>query len=136
MKAVRGAAGLVATAAAAITFATSALADCPAPPAGAEVIDDGAVQAVWQPEASPITVGRPFASLVTLCPADAQLQRVDATMPEHRHGMNYRASIKPMGGGRWRVDGMLCHMSGRGELRLVLQSQGEQHRLSQSVVLP
>lgn len=50
--------------------------------------------------------------------------------------MNYRASIKPMGGGRWRVDGMLWHMSGRWELRLVLQSQGKQHRLSQSVVLP
>ncbi len=139
MKAVRGAKGffgLVAAAAAAFTFAVPAVADCPAPPAGAAVMDDGTVQAVWQPEPGPITVGRPFALLVTLCPADAQLQRVDATMPEHRHGMNYRASIKPLGEGRWRVEGLLWHMSGRWELRLDVQSQDKAHRLRQSVVLP
>ena len=128
--------GLVATAAAAITFVAAAWAGCPAPPAGAEVTDDGTVQAAWQPETGPITVGRPFALLVTLCPADALLLRVDATMPEHRHGMNYRASIKPLGDRRWRVDGMLWHMSGRWELRLDLLAQGKEHRLRQSVVLP
>ena len=145
MKAVRGAKvlvgqfrlfRLVAMAAAACTVATPAPADCPASLAGAEVIDDGTVQAAWQTEPGPITVGRPFALLVMLCPADAQLQRVDATMPEHRHGMNYRASIKPLGEGRWRVEGLLWHMSGRWELRLDVQSQGRAHRLRQSVVLP
>ena len=128
--------GLAVMVAAAVTFASSALADCAAPPEGAAVINDGTVQAAWQPEAGPITVGRPFALLVTLCPADAQLQRVDASMPEHRHGMNYRASVKPLSNGRWRVEGMLWHMSGRWELRLDLQVQGKEHRLRQSVVLP
>lgn len=132
MKVFRCAAGLFAAA----TLAAAARADCPAPAAGAQWIKDGAVQATWQAEAGPITVGRPFALLVTLCPANAQLLRVDATMPEHRHGMNYRASIQPLGEGRWRVEGLLWHMSGRWELSLDLLSQGKEQRLRQSVTLP
>lgn len=94
------------------------------------------LQAWWRAEPSPLRVGQPFALLVTLCPAQARLLRVDAHMPEHRHGMNYRASIKPLGEGRWRVEGLLWHMSGRWELSLDLQSQGKEHRLRQSVILP
>ncbi len=97
---------------------------------------DGPVQAIWQAEPNPIVVGQPFLLWVTLCPADAVLLRVDATMPEHRHGMNYRPSIKPLGEGRWRVEGMLWHMSGRWELRLDLQTHGQDHRLRQLVSLP
>ena len=132
MKVLRGAVGVFAAA----TLAAAASADCPAPHAGAQLIKDGALQVTWQAEAGPITVGRPFALLITLCPADTQLLRVEATMPEHRHGMNYRASIKPLGDGRWRVEGLLWHMSGRWELSLDLQSQGKEHRLRQSVILP
>ena len=120
---------------AAATFAAAAWADCPPPAAGAQLIKDGALQAIWQAEPGPIVVGRPFALLVTLCPADTQLLRVDATMPEHRHGMNYRPSVKPLGDGRWRVEGLLWHMSGRWELTLDVQAQGQQHRLRQSVSL-
>ena len=117
-------------------LAASAYAACPAPPASAAVMVEGPVQAVWQAEPSPITVGRPFALWVTLCPADAVLLRVDATMPEHRHGMNYRPSFKPLGEGLWRVEGLLWHMSGRWELTLDLQAKGQDHRLRQSVSLP
>ena len=120
----------------ALLSVASAYAACPAPPAGAEVMVEGSVQAVWQAEPSPITVGRPFALWVTLCPADAVLLRVDATMPEHRHGMNYRPSLKPLGEGGWRVEGLLWHMSGRWELTLDLQAKGQDHRLRQSVLLP
>ena len=116
-------------------LASTAFAACPAPPAGASVMTDGPVQAAWQAEAGAIAVGRPFVIIVLLCPADAQLLRVDASMPEHRHGMNYRTSLKPLGDGRWRVEGLLWHMSGRWELRLDLQSQGLEHRLRQSVLL-
>jgi hypothetical protein len=70
-----------------------------------------------------------------LCPADAQLLRVDATMPEHRHGMNYRPTVKPLGDGRWRAEGLLWHMSGRWQLRLDVRAQGSDHTLVQSVVL-
>ena len=44
--------------------------------------------------------------------------KVDAHMPEHRHGMNYRPSVVPLappGSGRYRSEGWLFHMPGRWE---------------------
>jgi hypothetical protein len=114
----------------------AAAAACPPPPGGAHVLREGPVQAAWWPEPAALAVGRPFVLQVQLCPADAQLLRVDATMPEHRHGMNYRPSLKPLGDGRWRVEGLLWHMAGRWELRLDVQHRGAEQRLLQSVMLP
>lgn len=48
-------------------------------------------------------------------PAAARL-RVDAAMPEHRHGMNTQAVTTPSGAGRFGVEGLLLHMPGRWEL--------------------
>lgn len=110
--------------------------DCPPAPASAQVIEGRGVRAAWWPEPAPLAVSRPFAVLVQLCPVDAQLMRVDASMPEHRHGMNYRPTIKPQEPGRWRAEGLLWHMSGRWELRLDVQAQGASQALLQSVVLP
>ena len=42
--------------------------------------------------------------------------KVDATMPEHKHGMNYAPTIKSLGDGRYRVDGLLFHMPGSWEI--------------------
>jgi len=42
--------------------------------------------------------------------------RVDATMPEHGHGMNYRPTVAAQGRGRFRADGLLLHMPGRWQL--------------------
>ena len=114
----------------------AARATCPSAPAGAQTIEGSGVQAAWWPEPAPLGVARPFAVLVQLCPAEAQLLRVDARMPEHRHGMNYRPSIQHLGQGRWRADGLLWHMSGRWELRLDVQAQGAPQALLHSVVLP
>lgn len=99
-------------------------------------IADGPVQLAWRSEAGGIAVGQPFVLLMTVCPADAQLRRVDATMPAHRHGMNYRASLQPLGGGRWRAEGLLWHMAGHWELLIEVQAAGQLHTLRQSVTLP
>jgi hypothetical protein len=115
---------------------TAASAACPPPPEAGQRLDGGPVQLAWRAEPAPIAVGRPFALQVTLCPADARLMRVDATMPEHRHGMNYRPSLQPLGGGTWRVEGLLWHMAGRWELRLDVESAGVTQTLRQSVTLP
>ena len=120
----------------ALLGAATAHASCPPPPAAAHTVGGDSVQAAWWPDPAVLTVARPFALTVQLCPVDAVLLRVDARMPEHRHGMNYRPSIKPLGQGQWRVEGLLWHMSGRWELRLDVQAQGVEQRLLQSVVLP
>ena len=57
-------------------------------------------------------------------------------MPEHKHSMNYRPTIRALGDGQWRVEGLLWHMSGRWELRLDVLVQGQPHTLRQSVTLP
>jgi hypothetical protein len=74
--------------------------------------------------------------VIRVCPADATLVRVDATMPEHRHGMNYRPSLKALGDGRWRAEGLMFHMAGRWELRLDVQRGGGTERLRESITLP
>lgn len=112
-----------------------AFAACPLPPEAGERLDSGPVQLAWRADPGPIAVGRPFALIVTLCPAEARLLRVDATMPEHRHGMNYRPSLQPLGGGVWRAEGLLWHMAGRWELRLDVELAGATHTLRPAVNL-
>ena len=119
-----------------LAAALPAFAACPPPPEAGARLDSGPVQLAWRAEPASIAVSRPFALLVTLCPADARLLRVDATMPEHRHGMNYRPSLQPLGSGVWRVEGLLWHMAGRWELRLDVEAAGATHILRQSVTLP
>jgi len=113
-----------------------AFAACPPPPEAGARLDSGPIQLAWRAEPAPIAVSRPFALIVTLCPAEARLLRVDATMPEHRHGMNYRPSMQPLGSGQWRVEGLLWHMAGRWELRLDVEAAGVTQSLRQSVTLP
>ena len=41
--------------------------------------------------------------------------RVDARMPAHQHGMNYRPKVAALGDGRFAASGLLLHMPGRWE---------------------
>lgn len=49
-----------------------------------------------------------------------QAARIDARMPEHGHGMNYRAAVDALGDGRFRASGLLLHMPGRWELSFAI----------------
>ena len=73
----------------------------------------------WRPQPSPITVSRHFALDLVVCPKSGvrvpDTLRVDATMPAHRHGMNYKTSVSGKGGGRYRVEGLMFHMPGHWE---------------------
>jgi len=109
------------------------VAACPLP---APALQQGGVQATWTVEAAPIVVGRHFAIQVQLCPTEALLVRVDATMPEHRHGMNYRPSLQRVGEGRWRVEGLMFHMPGRWQLRLDVQAGVATEQLLDTILLP
>jgi len=60
----------------------------------------------------------PFALEVALCARDgsaAKAPRIDAWMPAHRHGMNYRPGVAGVSPGRFRAEGLLFHMPGRWE---------------------
>ncbi len=80
-----------------------------------------------------IEVGKPFILELSACPKkgalDAARVRLDASMPEHRHGMNYRVKVETLAAGRYRSEGWLFHMPGRWEF--VFELGGE--RLTHSV---
>jgi hypothetical protein len=80
-----------------------------------------------------IAVGQPFVLEFATCvrngAAPPERVKLDAQMPEHRHGMNYRPSVVALGGGRYRSEGWLFHMPGRWEF--IFDLGGE--RLTHSV---
>ena len=45
-------------------------------------------------------------------PAETQV-KLDATMPEHGHGMMTEPKVTALGNGKWRIDGMKLHMHGK-----------------------
>src|SRR3954463_1186704 len=75
---------------------------------------------------SEVAVSRHFTMDVGACaksgPAAENL-KVDAQMPEHRHGMNYRPEVKAIGTGQWRVEGLMFHMPGRWQLEFQLDGE-------------
>ena len=48
--------------------------------------------------------------------------RINARMPEHGHGMNYNAAVRPLGGGRFQADGLMFHMPGRWQFEFEIGS--------------
>jgi hypothetical protein len=92
----------------------------------------------FRPDPLRIEVGEPFALVVNLCArrgGAAELLAVDANMPEHRHGMNYRATIVPKGEGRFRAEGLLFHMPGRWEVTFDVRVGAENDRLAHDIIL-
>ena len=61
-----------------------------------------------------VRVGEAFVVEVAICPG-APLTAANASMPEHRHGMNYKPSVRATGEGRYRTEGWVFHMPGRWE---------------------
>lgn len=110
---------------------------CPPQDADGQRLAGDGVELAWRvADADAAPLAEPFSLQVLLCPPEATLRAVDATMPAHRHGMNYRPSLRSLGGGRWQVDGLLWHMAGTWALRLDVQHQGRTQVLQQDVELP
>lgn len=68
-----------------------------------------------------LRVGQPFAVEIALCGADGAPAtappRVDAWMPDHRHGMNLKPELRAIAPGRFMAEGFLFHMPGLWEFR-------------------
>lgn len=65
---------------------------------------------------TPLPLAQFFALEAAACARDGRrvgALRVDATMPEHGHGMNYRPRVVALGDGQFRAEGLLLHMPGR-----------------------
>lgn len=80
-------------------------------------------------------IGSFFAVDVAACaktgPAPKSL-KIDAHMPEHRHGMNYAPKVTTLAPGRWRAEGLMLHMPGKWELVFVVDGERMAHRVEVS----
>jgi len=74
---------------------------------------------------TPVKIGEPFTVDILVC-ADQQPEtgslKLDATMPAHRHGMNYKPEIQPVADNIYRVSGMFFHMPGEWQITVDLLS--------------
>lgn len=88
---------------------------------------DGARHVVlFRSAPTPLPLNASFALDVAVCARDGSAvaaPKVDAWMPAHRHGMNYRPSLSETKKGLFRAEGLLLHMPGRWEF--VFEIAGE-----------
>ncbi len=91
------------------------------------------VTLIYAPTPAPIPLDRHFEIDVRLCGADATALRVDAEMPLHRHGMNYRATVRRAGPGHFVATGLLFHMPGRWRVVFDVDVAGRTQRLADEV---
>ena len=99
-------------------------------------VESGGVVVVYRTLPAAIEIGRHFAVEALVC-ADgpAVLTAVDADMPEHRHGMNYRPTLATKASGRYVAEGLMFHMPGRWRLRFDVEAAGRRARLASDVVV-
>lgn len=125
-------------------MAGSANSACPPGAGDGTILRKDALALAYRPLLNPgsgaaakqVPMARHFVLEVQLCSAaaaTAHLAKVDASMPEHRHGMNYRPRIVAIGDGRFRAEGMMFHMSGRWQLEFGVQSAKGSSRLFDDV---
>jgi len=61
--------------------------------------------------------------------------RVDANMPLHRHGMNYRPVVTAQSEAMFRAEGLLFHMPGRWDVTFDVDTGARVERLTGTLQL-
>jgi cytochrome c peroxidase len=80
-----------------------------------------------------ISVAQHFALDIAVCAKSGSRPeeiKVDAQMPEHRHGMNYAPAVRQTAPGRWRAEGLMFHMPGKWQFMFELRAGGKTDRLA------
>jgi hypothetical protein len=115
---------------------------------GAQTLESADYIVAYRAQPAKIEVGKHFALDMVTCskghaPAPARIA-VDAFMPDHGHGMNYKAVVTARGDPRaarravdthFRAEGLMFHMPGRWDLYFDVQGAGGTERLTRSITL-
>jgi hypothetical protein len=112
-------------------LASAAATACELPP-GVRV-DSEKLSISYRTIPAAIAVGQPFVLELAACDkggaAVPEKVRLDAHMPEHRHGMNYRTKVASKGAGRFHSEGWLFHMPGRWEFLFDIGTERLRHSI-------
>ena len=104
-----------------------------------QLTDSARYRVAWRVRPNPIAVAEPFALEMSVCAKPgaqpAEGVQVDATMPEHRHGMNYRPSVIDGPEGRFLAEGMLFHMPSKWRLIFDVRAGGTTERLTHDLTV-
>ncbi|PON14282.1 hypothetical protein C2W62_29880 [Candidatus Entotheonella serta] len=86
-----------------------------------------------------VAVSQPLSLEVIACPkpgaAALERVRVDARMPAHGHGMNYRPQATQVAVGHYRFEGLILHMPGHWQLIFDAVQVGQRTRLTAALEL-
>jgi YtkA-like len=107
---------------------------CELPGGDAQKIQATRYLVLYRTQPAALRVGQHFALEFAVCPAP-QSVRVDAWMPEHKHGMNYLPTVTATGEGRYRAEGLMFHMAGKWELVFEVRAKDSVERVVQSIRL-
>ena len=118
----------------ALLAVATAAAACELPGGAAQKIQSAHYLVLYRSNPAPLKVGQHFVLDFAVCPTPEAV-RVDATMPEHKHGMNYRPIVSATGEGRYRAEGLMLHMAGKWELVFELRAKDAVERAVQTIQL-
>jgi len=99
--------------------------------------DDKGFALAWRFVPAKPKIGEFFAIEFAVCnragPATPETLRVDATMPAHRHGMNFQPRIATIGPNIYRAEGMMFHMPGKWQLAFEQRAPGGPARVTTDI---
>ncbi|MGI9520989.1 MAG: hypothetical protein ACR2PG_04995 [Hyphomicrobiaceae bacterium] len=114
--------GLVAIAGFATTYASTIACDFPKPWSRLKPVTHPTLPGALLTKPTKITVGEPFSINVRICapPTTGNFDRwtIEATMPAHRHGMNYRPVVQRRDSEEIEATGLVFHMPGHWQIDL------------------
>ena len=121
------------------TPSTQGAAACPADGEGFARLATAEAEIAYRWEPREIKVGRFFEAEVVACrvPGAGEVGRIviDARMPAHGHGMNYRPKATQPGPDRFRFTGLMLHMAGSWQLTFDVYQGERRTRLSRDLDL-
>ncbi|NKB19459.1 MAG: hypothetical protein GKS01_02840 [Alphaproteobacteria bacterium] len=102
-------------------------------------IEQGSYRLIFQTQPKKITVGKFFSLRVDVCSKDGSPLpdglKIDATMPMHGHGMNYRPSVQQLAPGKFKAKGLMMHMAGSWLLRFDIRQGDKATRMQTKLIL-
>ena len=106
---------------------------------GGQKVESPRYSLAYRTKPAPVRLGEHFSVEVIVCPKSGQPAveslQIDGFMPEHNHGMNYKAVVKPSGNGRFEAAGLMFHMAGRWDFIFEVRGGGKTDRITHSVML-
>lgn len=93
-----------------------------------EPATDNKIEVAAKLPGQPIKIGEQFQIDILVCGKvfDTSEIEIDATMPAHKHGMNYLPDIAKLDTHRYRASGLFFHMPGQWRFTLDLKGQTAQ----------